>query len=134
MQMNIQLFKYKWFHKASVLTTFFYRLIFIPAQAIGNSRFLLHTTNKLRRFWLIHFRNEYVQRRLLTRRGACHQCGTCCNLLFTCPMLTKQEKCFIYNYCRPQACKTFPIDQRDIDEVELCGGHCGYLFEKIVQN
>ena len=27
-------------------------------------------------------------------------------------------------------CKRFPIDQRDIDEVALSGGTCGYRFEK----
>jgi len=27
-------------------------------------------------------------------------------------------------------CKSFPIDQRDIDEVALRGGTCGYRFEK----
>ena len=27
-------------------------------------------------------------------------------------------------------CKSFPIDQRDIDEVALYGGRCGYRFEK----
>ncbi len=27
-------------------------------------------------------------------------------------------------------CKSFPIDQRDIDEVARCGGTCGYRFEK----
>jgi len=27
-------------------------------------------------------------------------------------------------------CKSFPIDQRDIDEVALSGGTCGYRFEK----
>jgi hypothetical protein len=27
-------------------------------------------------------------------------------------------------------CKSFPIDQRDIDEVALGGGTCGYRFEK----
>jgi len=27
-------------------------------------------------------------------------------------------------------CKSFPIDQRDIDEVALCGGTCGYRFEE----
>ncbi len=26
-------------------------------------------------------------------------------------------------------CKSFPIDQRDIDEVALSGGTCGYHFE-----
>jgi hypothetical protein len=27
-------------------------------------------------------------------------------------------------------CKSFPIDQKDIEEVALCGGACGYRFEK----
>jgi uncharacterized protein YdhG (YjbR/CyaY superfamily) len=49
-------------------------------------------------------------------------------LLFTCPMLTKQGRCLVYGACRPQACKVFPIDQRDIDEVKLCGAQCGYRF------
>ena len=44
------------------------------------------------------------------------------NLLFTCPMLTKQGRCLGYGTCRPQACKVFPIDQRDVDEMKRCGG------------
>ncbi len=121
---------HRWFERASVLSTFFYHFIFTITQAVANSRFLLHTTGKLRRFWLVHFRKQYVQRQLCVRGGDCHQCGTCCNLLFTCPMLTKQGRCFAYGFCRPRACKVFPINQRDIDEVSLCGGHCGYRFDR----
>jgi hypothetical protein len=25
-------------------------------------------------------------------------------------------------------CRIFPIDQRDLDEVRMRGGHCGYTF------
>lgn len=120
---------HRWFDLVSLLTTFFYRLIFTITQAVKDSRFLLHTTGKSRRLWLVHFRKEYVQRQLLLRHGDCRQCGACCNLLFTCPMLTKRGRCVVYGFCRPQACKVFPIDQRDIDEVNLCGGHCGYRFD-----
>ena len=78
------------FDQVAGLTTFFYRLIFTVTEVFQDSRFVFHTSGKLRRFWLVHFRMGYVQRQLSVRQGDCHQCGTCCNLLFTCPMLTKQ--------------------------------------------
>ncbi len=31
---------------------------------------------------------------------------------------------------RPDVCKLFAIDQRDIDDVAVSGGHCGYWFEE----
>jgi hypothetical protein len=118
-----------WFDSAAGLQ-FFYHLIFTFIQAFQESRFVLHTIGKLRRLWLVHCQKEYVQSQLAVRHGRCSQCGTCCNLLFTCPVLTKQGRCFAYGTCRPQACKVFPIDQRDIDEIKLCGGQCGYYFNK----
>jgi len=121
---------HKWFNQIGDLTSFFYRLIFTITQAFQDSRFVLHSSGKLRRFWLVHFRTGYVQRQISVRQGDCHQCGTCCNLLFTCPMLTKQKRCFVYGSCRPQACKVFPIDQWDIDEVNFCSGRCGYRFDR----
>lgn len=120
----------RWFDQIAGLTTFFYRSILAVTQPFQDSRFVLHASGKLRRLWLVHFRKEFVQGRLLVREGECRQCGTCCNLLFTCPMLTKQRRCSIYGTCRPQACKVFPIDQRDIDEVNFCSGHCGYRFDR----
>ncbi len=126
----ISLGVHRWFDQITGLTTFSYRLIFTVTQALRDSRFVLHATGKFRRFWLVHFRKEYVQGQLPVRKGKCHQCGTCCNLLFTCPMLTKQGRCFVYGSCRPQACRVFPIDQRDIDEVNLCGSQCGYCFNE----
>ncbi len=121
---------YRWFDQASGLALIFYRLVFTITEAVKNSRFLFHTAGKGRRFWLVHFQKSYVQSQILGREGDCRQCGTCCNLLFTCPMLAKQGRCVVYGSCRPQACKVFPIDQRDIDEIKLCGAHCGYRFNK----
>jgi len=119
MQLNSQSI-HRWFDQIAGLTIFYHHLIPAVTQPFQDSRFVLHVSGKLRRFWLVHFRKESVQGQLLVREGDCRQCGTCCNLLFCCPMLTKQSRCSIYSSCRPQACKVFPIDQRDIDEVKLC--------------
>ncbi len=86
----------RWFDQITALIIFFYRLIFTTAQIFLDSRFVLHTIGKLRRFWLVHFQKKYVQSQLSARHGDCHQCGTCCNLLFTCPTLTKQGRCLVY--------------------------------------
>ena len=121
---------YKWFDWIIALKNFFYHMILTTKQAIEKSRFLLHTAGKVRRLWRVHFRKEYVRSQLLVRKGECRQCGACCNLLVTCPMLTKQGLCFIYGTCRPKSCRVFPIDQKDIDEINLFGGHCGYRFDR----
>jgi len=98
-------------------------------KAIKGSSFVAHLMGKLRRFYLIHWRKEYVEGQLALRKGECHQCGRCCSFVFICPMLTKNRFCRIYSKYRSEVCKVFPIDQRDIDEVALCGGTCGYRFE-----
>ena len=126
----ISLGVHRWFDQITGLTTFSYRLIFTVTQALKDSRFVLHATGKFRRFGLVHFRKRYVQSQLLARGGVCRQCGACCNLVFTCPMLTRKGLCLVYGTCRPQVCKVFPIDQRDIDEVNLCGSQCGYCFNE----
>ena len=119
---------YRLFDQVSNINGFLKGLIFRISQMGADSRFALHITGKFRRFWLVHFRKEYIHRQLSTRQGECRQCGNCCNLLFTCPMLTKQGHCLAYGSCRSQSCKVFPIEQRDIEEVKLCGGQCGYRF------
>jgi hypothetical protein len=91
---------------------------------------MIHLMGKLRRFYLVYFRKGYVKRQLTLRKGECHQCARCCSFVFVCPMLTRRRLCRIYNKFRLEMCKSFPIDQRDIDEVALCGGTCGYRFEK----
>jgi len=105
-----------------------WRLLFTLSRVFRNSRFLLHATGKFRRFLLVHFRKKFVQDQIATRQGKCRQCGTCCNLLFTCPSLTNDGNCIVYDICRPQACKVFPIDPRDVAEAEACGTRCGYDF------
>ena len=121
---------HRWRDRITDMTIFLYRAILIFAHAVHNSRFILHANGKLRRFVLVHCRKKYIQRQLSARQGACCQCGICCNLLFTCPMLTQQGRCLVYGSCRPESCKTFPIDQRDLDEVKLYNGKCGFHFDE----
>ena len=119
---------HSWIDRLVILPTFLYRLFSKVVQMFQDSRFVLHTSGKLRRLRMVHWQKKYVHNQLSVRLGSCRQCGTCCNLLFTCPMLTKQGSCLVYGACRPQACKVFPIDQRDIDEVKLCNSQCGFHF------
>jgi len=113
------------FDRIAGLTVFCYHFIFMIPQKLKHSHFVLYTTGKLRRYGLVHFRKGYVQNQLLVRGGGCRQCGVCCNLLFTCPMLTKNRLCLVYGTCRPQSCKVFPIDLRDIQ------GYVRISFRKI---
>ena len=99
-------------------------------QHVAKSGFLRHLAGKLRRFYLLRFRMGYVKKQLTSRKGECHQCGRCCAFVFTCPMLTRQRLCRIYRKYRPQVCRLFPLDQRDIAEVAIFGNICGYRFEK----
>lgn len=119
----------RWTAPFAAIVACYHRFAFYVTTAFHDSRFVLHAVGKTRRFMLVHFRKRYVRDQLAARQGHCRQCGTCCNLLFICPMLTRQGRCMVYGLCRPQACKVFPIDQRDIDEVRTCGGHCGYRFD-----
>ncbi len=94
------------------------------------TRFMMHLMGKLRRFYLVYFRREYVKRQMALRQGECHQCARCCSFVFACPLLTGQRTCRTYNKFRLEMCKSFPIDQRDIDEVARIGATCGYRFEE----
>ena len=119
----------QWSNHIAPLMDKFHHIFVVVIQIRHDSRFLYHCIGKVRRFLLVHFRQDYVRQQLTIRTGSCRQCGTCCNLLFTCPVLTKGGRCLDYGTCRPGACKVFPIDKRDIAEVELCGHHCGYSFD-----
>jgi hypothetical protein len=130
-KMNLNVFSVsKVVHGFDSLTGFIHRWVSFGVHACGDFRFMVFMAGKARRFFLVHFNKSYIQQQLLHREGDCRQCGVCCNLLFTCPVLTKKGRCLIYGVCRPGACKVFPIDQRDIDEVKMCGGECGYGFLK----
>lgn len=90
--------------------------------------FIFSVKGKIRRFLLPKFRPGYVRKQLLLRQGDCLQCGKCCKFLYHCPFLRQRGEeiyCLVYNVCRPQQCRIFPIDERDLLEVN---GPCGYYF------
>jgi len=89
---------------------------------------------KLRRFVSANFRKQEVIEKLALRRGDCNRCGACCEILFKCPFLKKHNDgtstCGIYED-RPNQCRLFPIDERDLREVK---GTCSFYFiEKYVK-
>ena len=78
---------------------------------------------KLRRFYLVHYREDHVRRHLTLRRGECRRCGSCCRLMFRCPHLGGENQCNIYT-CRYKQCIAFPIDDRDLKYLRhTCGHH-----------
>jgi hypothetical protein len=83
---------------------------------------------KVRRFVSANFRKQEVIEKLALRRGECNRCGACCEILFKCPFLKKHgdgtSTCGIYED-RPNQCRLFPIDQRDLREVK---GTCSFYF------
>lgn len=83
---------------------------------------------KLRRFVKANFKKREIIAELSLRRGECNRCGACCELVFKCPFLKKQadgsSTCGIYEN-RPNQCRLFPTEQRDIAEVR---GSCSYYF------
>lgn len=83
---------------------------------------------KLRRFVSANFRKQEAIEALALRRGECNRCGACCELLFKCPFLKKQDDgtslCGIYED-RPNQCRFFPITKRDIEDVR---GTCSFYF------
>src|SRR5215210_6338189 len=46
---------------------------------------------ELRRFMSANFRKQEVVESLSLRRGECNRCGACCEMLFKCPFLKKEE-------------------------------------------
>ena len=80
---------------------------------------------KLRRYYLSHFRKDYVRRQVEEkRRGECTRCGECCSIGFTCWWLEDGNVCSNYED-RPMQCRHFPIDERDLKDVP----DCGFWFE-----
>ncbi len=92
---------------------------------------LKHYQGKIRRFYLSHFQRNYVENQLEKREGSCKMCGRCCQLGYRCPFLTSRDTCSVYmehRWMRPAQCGQFPIDQRDMKEMDH--PQCGYYFEK----
>ncbi len=98
-------------------------------RAVEEGRFRARQAHgKLRRFLRTNLRKQEVIDALALRRGECNRCGACCEILYKCPFVKKQADgtalCGIYED-RPNACRYFPIDQRDLLEVR---GTCSYYF------
>ena len=105
------------------------RLAHKRARAVEDAKFRARQAQgKLRRFVQIRFRQDEVVESLARRRGDCNRCGACCEILFKCPFLKKHadgsSTCGIYED-RPNQCRLFPIEQRDIEEVR---GQCSFYF------
>ena len=83
--------------------------------------FLREGYSKVRRYYLGHFRKDYVDKMLQLRRGACRRCGNCCTVMFRCPHLEGDEHCAVYE-TRAVQCRLFPIDPRDLrGRFSACG-------------
>lgn len=76
----------------------------------------------VRRFYLTHFHQDYVETQKERRLGECARCGTCCKIVFDCPYLEEDNECTVYEE-RALQCRAFPIDERDIEEVPECEYH-----------
>lgn len=80
---------------------------------------------KLRRFYLVHFQEDYVRAQLELRRGECNRCGDCCSIMFKCPHLDDENNCAVYE-CRYKQCAVFPIEPRDL---KFLRHRCSYYFD-----
>ena len=89
--------------------------------------------SKFRRFFLCLTNKGYVEAQEENRSGECFSCGKCCMLPFRCPFLLGDEfnyRCGIYKD-RPDQCRAFPIDERDLADV---GFQCGYSFDQAIMS
>ena len=101
----------------------------LRSRTITDAKFRARQAHgKLRRFVSANFRKQEVIASLSLRRGECNRCGACCEILFKCPFLKKHDDgtttCGIYED-RPNQCRLFPIEQRDLEEVR---GTCSFYF------
>ena len=99
------------------------------SRAVEDAKFRARQAQgKLRRFMSANFRKQEVRESLSLRRGECNRCGACCEILFKCPFLKKHTDgtttCGIYED-RPNQCRLFPIEKRDLEEVR---GTCSFFF------
>lgn len=85
--------------------------------------------NKARRLYVTWLAPDYLEAQKEIRFGDCSQCGRCCKFVFRCPFLKEMgddhSLCEIYHLGRPYQCAAFPMDERDLADVDF---HCGYFF------
>jgi hypothetical protein len=70
------------------------------------------------------------------RKGECNRCGLCCKIVYRCPFFVEDGNgtaCAIYTDPKhsPPACVVFPIDPKDIQEVQrqIAPAPCPFHFE-----
>ena len=93
----------------------------------ASSTKLTQLSNKVRRLILCTVDSDYITQQQKMRGGECVGCGKCCKLVFRCPFLGGTEenpRCEVYDD-RPKPCQVFPIDERDLADVNF---QCGYFF------
>ena len=93
----------------------------------ASSNKLTQLSNKFRRLILCTVNSDYIKQQEQIRGGECIGCGKCCKLVFRCPFLggtDEHPRCQVYDD-RPKPCQVFPIDERDLADVNF---QCGYFF------
>lgn len=77
-----------------------------------------------------------LQRWMPYRKGECNRCGMCCRIVLTCPFLDEVDQlaaCRIFTSTRhaPPPCLTFPLDPRDLADVQrqIAPTVCSFSFE-----
>ncbi len=90
-----------------------------------------------RRWIFSTFLPESVLKRWMPyRQGECNRCGMCCRIVLTCPFLHEEDQqaaCRIFTSKRhaPPPCLTFPLDPRDLADVQrqIAPTVCSFSFE-----
>jgi Putative zinc- or iron-chelating domain len=63
------------------------------------------------------------------RKGSCINCLACCKYIRSCPYLTNENRCAIYEE-RHLICRIYPISDYDIQLVsKVSDKNCGYYFD-----
>lgn len=86
----------------------------------------------IRRRLLVYFRPEYVIKSLLSRKGECKVCGTCCKLNLPNCKYFDGKKCEFGRLGLAKDsrfwCWVFPIDRKD-QELSDVEDVCGFYWE-----
>ncbi len=100
----------------------------------GIKRRSVHFRLKLRNMWQSYFRPKYIKKWESLRFHECEHCGACCEILWKCPFLKKDESgrsfCSVHSN-RPLPCKTFPVDYWSADMISKgrpANKSCSYIF------
>jgi len=95
------------------------------------------TPHQLRLWYLRIFKQSYVVKMRLSRKGKCTQSGCALICCKNCPWLEHRGRLF---FCKdhenaPMGCKEFPIDKKELDIrnkqlSRVAFGQCGFYWEE----